>query len=504
MQIRLGLLPNVLLLTIFSRFVHAANFTFSFGNPSQCDNFPISWSGGQPPFQLTLTPIFGTPRTVNIPDSSFSNGQGSFQTQLPFPKDQKFLATMSDASGFASGGTSDVLEVGASISNSNCNTTDPGVDFFFQLNSALKQCRTFTFDDYSGAVQPVTIKGIVPGGSSIILNPPVGPTTFEWIADVPAGSSIVFILTDSKGRQGGSSDLNLVGVSDDSTCLTANSPSSVSAAPSATASQSSTSGAPAASSSGGSASGSDKNSSSSGPNGAVVAAAVAAGVVGTLAIGALVIFFVRKRRKERYYRHSRFGSIDLAQDPPPGPYDNPNLPPVNPYTLGSQAGSVAGITPVSASSHNLLGPGSQYSQSDSFDPYTAYAPPSATGGATTHNRNNSEVNSTVTSSTRPGETLMSWEDSSVSSAARRKAAAAGIPLHHTPVSTRFIVHTDLEEVGPQDAHEEVIELPPQYSERRAPLPGVSPASVDTFGTIPPLGSPPPPLPSNSANYSPHS
>lgn len=104
----------------------------------------------------------GTPRTFNIPSSSYTNGQGTFQAQVPFDKDQKFLAIMSDASGFASGGISSLLEVGASVSNTNCNTTDPGVcasctdcitlhvqdadgcagvDFFYELNTALQQCR---------------------------------------------------------------------------------------------------------------------------------------------------------------------------------------------------------------------------------------------------------------------------------------------------------------------------------------------------------------------------
>lgn len=77
--------------------------------------------------------VFGTPRTFQIPSTSYSNGQGSYSTQLPFRTNSTMLATMSDASGFASGGTSDVLRVGSSVSNSNCNTTDPGALFVFRL-----------------------------------------------------------------------------------------------------------------------------------------------------------------------------------------------------------------------------------------------------------------------------------------------------------------------------------------------------------------------------------
>lgn len=71
--------------------------------------------------------MFGSQRIFNIPDSSFSNGKGTFETQLLFAKDSQFLVTMSDASGFATGGTSGVLKVGDSVGKQTCNTIDPGV-----------------------------------------------------------------------------------------------------------------------------------------------------------------------------------------------------------------------------------------------------------------------------------------------------------------------------------------------------------------------------------------
>lgn len=48
---------------------------------------------------------------------------------------------MSDAAGVGSGGTSLITQVGPSVSGNSCNTTDPGVDFFYNLDSALTQCR---------------------------------------------------------------------------------------------------------------------------------------------------------------------------------------------------------------------------------------------------------------------------------------------------------------------------------------------------------------------------
>ena len=59
---------------------------------------------------------------------------------MNFSQNQKLFFVMSDATGFASGGTSVVTQVGPSVSGNTCNTTDPGVDFFFNLNSALIQC----------------------------------------------------------------------------------------------------------------------------------------------------------------------------------------------------------------------------------------------------------------------------------------------------------------------------------------------------------------------------
>lgn len=47
------------------------------------------------------------------------------------------MATMSDASGFGTGGTTEVLKVGDSIGNANCNTTDPGTCSFDTPSSEI-------------------------------------------------------------------------------------------------------------------------------------------------------------------------------------------------------------------------------------------------------------------------------------------------------------------------------------------------------------------------------
>ena len=120
---------------------------------------PTTLVGGQAPFQLLLSPVsslrysfpqrlvmtnsqaFGTPSNFSIPDSAFSNNQGAWSTQLAVAAGRKVLLMMSDSTGIGSGGTSQLYTVGSSVSGISCNTTDNGVDFTFEANSALQQCR---------------------------------------------------------------------------------------------------------------------------------------------------------------------------------------------------------------------------------------------------------------------------------------------------------------------------------------------------------------------------
>ncbi|TCD69907.1 hypothetical protein EIP91_005731 [Steccherinum ochraceum] len=467
MQIRLGPLPTVLLFNLFA-FAHAANFTFDYGDAASCSPFEVSWSGGSPPFQLTLIPVFGTPRFVDIPASNFNNGKGSFSTPIPFPKDQKVLVSMSDASGQGSGGTSDVITVGDALGGKTCNTTDPGVDFFFDLNTALNQCRPFTFSGFDGAVQPVTITGVIPDGSTFILKPPTGPTSFDWLANVKAGTSILFMLSDSKGRKGGSSDVKVVGVSDDNTCLSSSSPATASAAPShtSTASPTTTSGA---------------NSGASSPsksNVGLIAGLVIAGVFVVAVIG-VIVWFMRRRRN-----HGQFGHRVDLMDPPPGPADEHTAPPIQPYPFAmttrasTHTGTVSyGAPPLSASSHHLLSEQGSELGGPLTNPYSVYSGGSSVDGRTPgqpyHDDPGYDAVGSASSRPRAPSTTTSG-----SGKGRSKAEIAGLSPFKP---ARFIVHTDLEEATPPDEGEEVIELPPQYSESRTPIAALSSPHATTPG-----------------------
>lgn len=64
--------------------------------------------------------------------------------QLPFHKNQTFLALMSDSNGFGTGGVSSVITVGESVSNASCNTTDPGMLFDTTLLMKLITTQAWT------------------------------------------------------------------------------------------------------------------------------------------------------------------------------------------------------------------------------------------------------------------------------------------------------------------------------------------------------------------------
>ncbi|KAG7450590.1 uncharacterized protein BT62DRAFT_524146 [Guyanagaster necrorhizus] len=471
-------LSLVIILSILSWSFLSAAFSFSAGTPTQCDDISITWNGGTAPYLLLLTPVFGTPRNISIPDSAYSSGKGTYETQIPFSSGQKFVMVMSDASGFGAGGATELLTVGSSLGGS-CNTTDPGVDFSFELNSALQQCRTYTFSAYTSAVQPVTIMGIIPDGDTFVINPPEGPTEYDWTADVYNGTSIIFAMADSEGRQGGSSDVKTVGISTDQSCIDDSSPSST-ATPSSTSLPSTSSTTSATTST---------TTSSSGTSIGAIAGTVLGGLVFLAAVITLALFFLRRKRDRDnrwdngtdLERHSRRlqSDIDLADG-----YDargHANTPSGSAFPFFVRGTDYAPTTPDSeaADHYNRGMPDSQpnpfASPQDhdhsptSIDPFTAHHHSQPSGSQTM-------------------------------SSAQRKAATAGA-ASYTP--SRFILHTDADDVPlPPPNEDGVVELPPQYSERTAPQSIPSRSSLSRTVDDAPLYSASSQLSSSQSHHSP--
>jgi len=453
-------------------------FTFTSGTPSECDDLSVSWTGGTPPFQLLIIPVFGTPRNVSIPDTAFNSGQGSFSVTLPIQKNEQMVLTMSDSTGFNAGGTSSLMTVAPSKGGS-CNSTDPGVAFAFQLNTALQQCRPFVFSGFDGAVQPVKIGVVIPGGTAFNLNPPVGSTDFTWVANVARGTSLIFFMTDSQGRQGGSSDNLLVTSSDDNSCINNQSPSST-INPSQTSSTSSSSSSSTTTSVG-----------SGGTSMGAIAGTVIGGLLFVAMLVTLGLFFLKKRRNgsgNAFIRQSRAvdSDIDLTYDPSQAPA-------VTPFNMSSASYPYSPNTgqrfdasnpfldnqfsrhQPSLSSYQSPAVQSSVGTYDSvpvqhgphaqgYPPHTNYhsPPPDPFGSAgiqapgIVHDSRNPTEQSSSQSSSRLSTAL------SANTAARNKAAMAGQTAYKP---SRFIVHTDAEDELPPPNDEGVVELPPQYTER---------------------------------------
>ncbi|KAJ3721474.1 hypothetical protein C8R42DRAFT_721067 [Lentinula raphanica] len=361
--------------------VQAFSFSATPAVIDSCGNVTLTWTGGSPPFYLLAIP------------------------------------------GFGSGGDTQILQMGDDSSES-CNTTDPGSAFTFQLNAALQQCREFTFEAYTAAIQPVTILvGVIPGGDSFTLSPPNGSTSYEWTADIWNGTTIVFMMVDAEGRQGGTSDTLTVGTSDNSSCINASSPVATTSPIASSANSTST----------------DSGSSTS--VGAIVGGAVGGSV--TLAAGMLFALCCIRRRRGKEPKHwieasgalthgsrrSRSENIDLMSDEGNIPYaGNPFLPASTSSTTHN--GNVTSALPLSQVFFNE--PFNPAAASQSLPPGTEITP------FEIHNE--------------PRVTHNTGKNS------------RGLQYNSNP---RYILHHDAEDVVPDPEAVGIVELPPQYSERPA-------------------------------------
>ncbi|RDX47752.1 hypothetical protein OH76DRAFT_1557557 [Lentinus brumalis] len=420
----------------------AANFTFtSQSEATECNDFQVSWTGGTPPFQLTIVQVFGGTTNLNIPDIFYTNNDGSFTTPVELRAGKEMVVIMSDSTGFGSGGVSPVIKVGNADKTkpqacADGNPADFENDFIFTTNETISQCKEFTFENYDGSTQPVQITGVIPDGSIFVLNPANGSKTFSWIPNVAGGTQLFFYMVDSLGQQGGTTGVMTVEQSGDSSCLDSSSPAStgnpsslVTATSTSTSTQTGT------------------ISASSSTSHRRVGTLIAAIVVPVVAVITLVIgVFICYRRRRRNGgvrvlgpRKSRKPVVDLMKGDPDTP---PQM---------EEVGSPTTATPflhgrsLSANGETTLG--------------GASSPPDTS--ATTPQSN---AQSGGSSSLAP--VSASGIQPAAHAGARRKAAEASVlaPPGHQP-STRFILHTDIEDDVPPPV-EEVVELPPQYSERR--------------------------------------
>ncbi|KLO13970.1 hypothetical protein SCHPADRAFT_996977 [Schizopora paradoxa] len=463
-------------------------FDFTYGAPTSCDPLNVSWTGGRAPFYLLITPLFIPSQNISIPVSAFDEQtqNGSFSTQLGLSAGQRFLLTMSDADGFGSGGVSNLLTTGSSISGSDCNTTAATPPFTFATPDAFQQCSDFIFTGYNGSTQPNTIKGLIPLGQIISLTTSPGSDSLTWTVNIQSGTEVVFLMTDSEGRSGGTSDLETVSASNDATCLNASSPHSTASAASQTSAPHETQTVQV------------KSGMEPGEIAGIVLGALA---VMLLAI-ALAVFLLRRRRRcqqaeeesrpqivqvggglssnsSRLSRirgsivpssrrrtqhvdlittHSSQPSSYSTQRPSHFPlHSSQSLPlsnnyEVEPYQLPSDASAMDGHSSARDTYTDVLGhvshssPRSQSHQNSRSSNFSSQpdVPNSPTGflpNPHTHSRHPSLHQSLMSTTQSP----------------------KGSVRNSAP---RFILHTDAEDPSIQDEEADLVELPPQYTDRR--------------------------------------
>ena len=274
-------------------------------------------------------------------------------------------------------------------------------------------------------------------------------------------------MTDAQGGQGGSSDIRVVGVSDDSSCLDNSSPSSTLAAPSPTAST------PSSSASG-------PTAPPTAPPHGISVAAIAGTVVASLLFLAVIItlglFFFRKKLSQSSGNVRRFPGLESEIDLS----DAPQTPAVTPYNVPQSYDR-----PYSSNVH----PSFEVNPfQDPSQPVTRYQLPSQYRPGTfqsplQHYPVVSPQNP-ITDPSTPSLSRTEFEpippqSTPSTSASQRKAAMAGVNAHQP---SRFIVHTDADDL-PQPNNDGVVELPPQYSQRR--ILGVANPTPDSNAGHPP-------------------
>ena len=303
-----------------------------------------------------------------------------------------------------------------------------------------------------------------------------------------AGTSLAFVMTDAKGRRGGTSNLVAVGDSDDSSCINVSSPHST-----ADAIATQTGGVQAT----------QTVNVSGGISSGVIAGAVVGGIAGLVVVGFIAFFCIHWHRRQVQKsqletgasnlnfihndalqndtsRLSRIRSslipgrhrlpaqraVDLMQSsvmrdqplqatsplapslgsfPPRSEYEP------NPYILPSDVSAIDG--------HSDRLRSELYSSEANYDSQNGHA----------RVISQSDINDTsALKSTSPESPLnnhirqSSFPHSITSgNGTSRKGSMPG-----TARSTRFILHTDLDDIAPVDGPDDVVELPPQYSDRR--------------------------------------
>ncbi|KAJ2928755.1 hypothetical protein H1R20_g8151, partial [Candolleomyces eurysporus] len=257
------------------------------------------------------------------------------------------------------------------------------------------------------AEQPTNdLQGFEPRGQSFTVQAPSGAQSFSWKANFPTGSRLVFFMTDAQGRNGGTSQVQTVGASSDTSCLatrpsvTSNSPYSPTRG---TQSPSNTADSENSNNDG-------ENKKPSGSKIGIIVGAAAGGFV-FLGVLAFIVVFCFKRKKNQG-AGSTEPKLDLNFDPtvgtgaaPPNTYllpsaytqSNSNLAPnqsASPYAQDSQSSKEShGYQPSTTSTSPLNPVNNQPVTEGSSNSYPAQQSPPPASASHTYSQYSQDTSS---------------------------------------------------------------------------------------------------------------
>ncbi|KAG6900476.1 hypothetical protein C0993_010195 [Termitomyces sp. T159_Od127] len=259
------------------------------------------------------SPLANNIEARTIVDQPFPDGASSVSFKLNYPADSQFVAILSDAASFGSGGTSVAVGV-ASSSDSSCfdATTNVFPKFFFAIEppNQIVQCvPTRIWWDSSTIVGETTFLGVIPGGQSFsipesnITNITSEGTGFSWTPNLRGGTTLIIVGGDSRGNGTAGSSLNVVssGPNNIGSCLNDVSPSSTPGSPAGGSYATSTTEA-------GNGSGGDRS------NVGAIVGGVVGGVVALMIICLLLFFFARRSRVAQQHREKQAVNLLIVDE----------------------------------------------------------------------------------------------------------------------------------------------------------------------------------------------
>ena len=263
----------------------------------------------------------------------------------------------------------------------------------------------------------------------------MGQSSFNWTADVAAGTDIIFFVIDAQGHQGGGSNITRVGNSNDDGCLKSDSPASTTSLGSG----------PTHASSNPTVTSSLKDPSKSSGNITMtdIAGAVIGGIVFLTVVVTLVIFFRRKRNARSsqggFKRQPEHGDRMNPPSGHPGPSASVHISQSSYQHDSNPFGSTAVPYQSPINTYQAY-PGACLLPSESHGPLSnPHSPTSVPVAATAEESASSRI------------------DSEQSMYERKKAKALVADL---PPPQRYIVHTVMEDEVPRLDENE---LPPRYT-----------------------------------------